>query len=351
MTFVRSLVVMLAAWLLSVGLATRASAQENGVLGRAAQDPQESDVSQKAYTPRPGETVVKWTFKTTEGVMRERGTGDVYMVFHFENAPETCAHILDLVKKGYYDGIKVHRVETRADFALVQWGNAATKDPNWDGKTEASSGTTVKRELSEKKHIMGAVGLARRTDPDSGDAQMYVCLISLPRLDEKYAVWAQVVAGFDILKYVKVGSEIVSAVVVQEGPDVPPPKRDEVVAFVDPEGKLVWVTTPSGLQYADAVVGEGDPVTSGQTVVVHYTGWLRDKTKFDSSKDKGEPLRFEVGSGAVIKGWDEGVVGMKVGGTRKLIIPPRLGYGPAGFGDVIPPDSTLIFEVELLGIE
>jgi FKBP-type peptidyl-prolyl cis-trans isomerase len=111
------------------------------------------------------------------------------------------------------------------------------------------------------------------------------------------------------------------------------------------------VTTPSGLQYEDMVVGNGASPKSGQTVVVHYTGWLTDGTKFDSSVDRGQPFKFQIGQGMVIKGWDEGVMTMKVGGKRKLTIPAELGYGARGAGGVIPPNATLVFEVQLLGLE
>ncbi len=111
-------------------------------------------------------------------------------------------------------------------------------------------------------------------------------------------------------------------------------------------------TTATGLQYEDTVVGDGAEATKGQTVTVHYTGWLYEDgeqgTKFDSSKDRSDPFQFILGAGMVIRGWDEGVAGMKIGGARTLIIPSDLGYGPRGAGGVIPPNATLKFDVELL---
>jgi FKBP-type peptidyl-prolyl cis-trans isomerase FkpA len=110
-------------------------------------------------------------------------------------------------------------------------------------------------------------------------------------------------------------------------------------------------TTSTGLIYDDLVVGEGETATVGQTVVVHYTGWLQDGTKFDSSKDRQMPFNFQLGAGRVIKGWDEGVAGMNIGGVRKLTIPSDLAYGAQGAGDVIPANATLVFEVELLELK
>jgi FKBP-type peptidyl-prolyl cis-trans isomerase FkpA len=116
-------------------------------------------------------------------------------------------------------------------------------------------------------------------------------------------------------------------------------------------------TTESGLQFDDTVPGTGATAAAGQYVTVHYTGWLHDPTqpegrgrKFDSSKDRNDPFQFALGAGMVIGGWDEGVQGMQVGGTRVLVIPPHLGYGARGAGGVIPPNATLVFEVELLGV-
>ncbi|MEM9595278.1 MAG: FKBP-type peptidyl-prolyl cis-trans isomerase [Acidobacteriota bacterium] len=108
---------------------------------------------------------------------------------------------------------------------------------------------------------------------------------------------------------------------------------------------------PSGLQYQDLEIGDGAVAQAGQQASVHYTGWLTDGTKFDSSLDRGTPFEFPLDGGMVIKGWDEGVQGMRVGGKRKLVIPPELGYGPRGAGGVIPPNATLVFEVELLDLK
>jgi len=124
-------------------------------------------------------------------------------------------------------------------------------------------------------------------------------------------------------------------------------------AFAQTAGKKM--TTASGLQITDTVVGTGESPKTGQTCVMHYTGWLYTNgikgKKFDSSVDRNEPFEFPIGVGRVIKGWDEGVASMKVGGKRTLIIPPALGYGASGAGGVIPPNAVLMFDVELLGVK
>ena len=108
--------------------------------------------------------------------------------------------------------------------------------------------------------------------------------------------------------------------------------------------------TPAGLVIEDLTVGTGDTAAAGRKVTVHYTGWLTNGSKFDSSKDRNDPFVFNLGAGQVIRGWDQGVRGMQVGGKRKLTIPPALGYGARGAGGVIPPNATLVFEVELLAV-
>ena len=125
------------------------------------------------------------------------------------------------------------------------------------------------------------------------------------------------------------------------------------IHFLKDAAMTTTTTTPSGLQYEDTVLGTGAIAKAGQNVKVHYTGWLYNDgvqgAKFDSSKDRGQPFAFSLGAGQVIKGWDEGVQGMSVGGSRRLIIPSELGYGARGAGGVIPPNATLLFEVDFLG--
>ena len=140
---------------------------------------------------------------------------------------------------------------------------------------------------------------------------------------------------------------------VDDRPGPPRGRRRRLASFaVSPHSRIPMQTTPSGLQYDDTVPGSGKRAAAGTPVSVHYTGWLYENgvkgAKFDSSKDRNDPFEFDLGAGHVIKGWDEGVQGMQEGGTRVLVIPPELGYGARGAGGVIPPNATLMFEVELL---
>lgn len=144
-----------------------------------------------------------------------------------------------------------------------------------------------------------------------------------------------------------VAAIVIPACAQKESKMVPEAQAVEKKAPVTADAK---VTTPSGLGYTDLKVGSGPQPTSGKQVKVHYTGWLVDGTKFDSSVDRGEPFVFVIGAGQVIPGWDEGVMTMKKGGKRKLVIPAKLGYGARGVPGAIPPNATLIFEVELLDL-
>jgi peptidylprolyl isomerase len=141
------------------------------------------------------------------------------------------------------------------------------------------------------------------------------------------------------------------AQIAQAAADLNPVVTPEATdSMTDPMAEESLISTDSGLQYVDIVEGTGAMPQPGQRVTVHYTGTLEDGTKFDSSRDRGRPFTFQIGVGQVIKGWDEGVGTMRVGGQRKLVIPSELGYGSRGAGGVIPPNATLLFDVELLRI-
>ena len=133
------------------------------------------------------------------------------------------------------------------------------------------------------------------------------------------------------------------------------PTTPGATAFEMSTDKSMEVATPNGasarLQYKDLKVGDGSIAETGKVAMVHYTGWLTDGTKFDSSLDHGEPLQFRIGEGRVIQGWEKGVLGMRVGGKRRLVIPAPLGYGDRGYPPVIPGNATLVFEIELLGLQ
>ncbi len=144
----------------------------------------------------------------------------------------------------------------------------------------------------------------------------------------------------------KLSKLLVALVILLALPFAACTKKDDTSA-----GSGAATTTAGGLKFEELKAGSGAEAMPGKTVTVHYTGWLTDGTKFDSSVDRQEPFSFNLGSGQVIKGWDQGVQGMKLGGKRKLTIPPELGYGIQGAGGVIPPNATLVFEVELLDVK
>ena len=158
---------------------------------------------------------------------------------------------------------------------------------------------------------------------------------------------AVVLVVFVVWLFVNKTRNISEEIILKPTPTILPTQNDSTGNL----GNNKWVKLPSGLEYQDIVVGQGAEAKNGDAVAAHYLGTLQDGTKFDSSYDRGQPFTFLLGKGTVIKGWDEGLLGMKVGGKRKLIIPPNLGYGNQGAGGVIPPGATLLFDIELVAVE
>ena len=325
-------------------------------------------------------------------VKMETTLGDIILELDVEKAPITVRNFIQYADDGYYDGTIFHRV--MKDF-MIQGGGFT---PDLDKKT-AGLRPGIKNEWQNGlKNVRGTIAMARLGGrPDSATAQFFINVVDNPALDAPrdgaaYAVFGRVVDTLetvDKIRYTEVATnpkygggrnavvpaEPVVIKSVQVVGDLDRQKLSalveaaeeaarqaaakataeadrkiqEIVEAAEKQSQSKAVTTASGLRYVDLAVGDGPSPQPTDTVEVHYTGWLPDGTKFDSSVDRGTPTTFPLNG--VIKGWTEGVGSMKVGGKRKLIIPPDLGYGSRGVPGRIPPNSTLVFDVELLAIK
>lgn len=335
-------------------------------------------------------------------VRLETTLGSIVLELDEVKAPLTTANFLGYVDDGFYVDTTFHRV---IDGFMIQGGGLladkskkTTKEPI---PNEAGNG------LTNNKYT---IAMARTGNPHSATSQFFINVVDNKRLNVTfeteetrakwgYCVFGHVVDGFDTVDKIRLmpvkgsvpnetifitkaervsdedGAKLSAAAEEaqrQAAADVPErkrlakeaaaeQKREALAATAAEAAKVVEQTkkdkmdalkTDSGLMYIDLEVGTGDEAVEGKSVSLHYTGWLTSNgNKFDSSLDRGQPLpAFILGTGSVIKGWDEGVVGMKVGGKRKLIIPPDLAYGSRGSGAAIPPNAELVFEVELLQV-
>jgi FKBP-type peptidyl-prolyl cis-trans isomerase len=297
--------------------------------------------------------------------------GDITLKLEFEKTPLTAANFIALAEgkmknkrkelgTPYYDGIKFHRVI--ADF-MIQTGcpdGNGTGDPGYKFADEFHP---------DLKHDKGGVLSMANSGPATNGSQFFITHKETPWLDGKHSVFGNVVEGMDIVNLIaqddvmesvtisRVGSKAKSfdAVKIFSSEQIRLEKEAEKKAKEAAEAnkKLMEgaTITESGLGYIMVKEGSGVQAEKGKTVSVHYTGKLTDGTKFDSSLDRNQPIEFVLGEGRVIKGWDEGISYLKVGGKATFIIPSNLAYGERGAGGVIPPNATLIFDVELVDVK
>ena len=301
----------------------------------------------------------------------ETTKGDILVNLEFEKTPMTVANFIGLAEgtikndakplgTPYFNGIIFHRVIP--DF-MIQTG-----DPEGTGRGGPGYNFPDEIDPSLTHSGPGILSMAN-AGPGTNGSQFFITHKETPWLDGKHTVFGNVIAGQDIVDAIVQNDSILNISIIRNGK-----KAEEFDAALVFNKKLEELnnkekekaeklkkeieklasgatTTPSGLKYIMLEKGNGEKPKKGDTVSVHYTGYLLNGTKFDSSVDRKQPFTFPLGMGRVIRGWDEGVALLKIGDKAKFIIPPELAYGTRGAGGVIPPNATLIFEVELLGVE
>ncbi len=303
--------------------------------------------------------------------------GEILCLLEFEKTPLTVANFVGLAEgtkdlgggakaKGdkFYDGLKFHRV---IPGFMIQGGcplGTGTGGPGYTFPDEIDPSLT---------HSGPGILSMANAGPNTNGSQFFITHVATPHLDGKHTVFGHVVSGQEVVDKIAGDDTINSVEIIRVGAaaeafqsdqeafdtlltNFEKNRQERELAAMEAEQALIseqWpdaVTTPSGLKYVVVEEGAGDSPQKGAMVSVHYTGKLLDGRKFDSSYDRKQPIEFPVGSGQVIKGWDEALLGMKKGEKRVLIIPPNLGYGPSGRGP-IPPNATMVFDVELVNFQ
>ncbi|WP_424494734.1 peptidylprolyl isomerase [Salinimicrobium sp. GXAS 041] len=297
--------------------------------------------------------------------------GEIKVKLEFEKAPGTVGNFVGLAEgnleneaipqgKPYYDGLKFHRVIP--DF-MIQGG-----DPKGTGV--GGPGYQFEDEIHpDLKHDRPGILSMANAGPGTNGSQFFITHAETPWLDGKHTVFGQVVEGQEIVDAIKQGDRIESLEIIREGEAAKNfnavesfrqfngAKEEREAAAKKQQEELMgelaqgFEKTSSGLRYKFISEGDGEKAEKGQTVSVHYKGMLADGTVFDSSYKRKEPIEFPLGKGHVIQGWDEGIQLLKVGDKARFVIPSHLGYGSRGAGGVIPPDATLVFDVELMGVK
>lgn len=297
--------------------------------------------------------------------------GDIIVNLEFEKTPGTVGNFVALAEgnlensakpqgKPYYNGLNFHRVI--ADF-MIQGGcplGTGTGSPGYSFDDEFHP---------DLKHNAPGILSMANSGPASNGSQFFITHVATPWLDNKHTVFGKVVEGQDVVDSIAQGDKINSIEIIRVGEAAE--KFNAVEAFRTFEGARAkreaeakkaakeamdkiaagFDETPSGLRYKIIQKGNGKPATKGSNVSVHYKGQLSDGTVFDSSYQRKQPIDFTIGVGQVISGWDEGIQLLKVGDKARLVIPSELAYGSRGAGGVIPPNATLIFDVELMDVK
>jgi len=297
--------------------------------------------------------------------------GEILIQLEYEKTPLTVANFVGLAEgtlknnkkeagTPYYDGLIFHRVI--ADF-MVQGGCP-------DGNGMGDPGYKFADEFHpDLKHDKGGILSMANSGPTTNGSQFFITHKETSWLDGKHTVFGHVIEGMDVVNTIAQDDEMISVTIIREGKSAKAFEANSVFETAQAEiesekaekadkssNAMKKLTegatfTESGLAYFMIKEGEGEQATAGKTVSVHYTGKLIDGTKFDSSHDRNAPIEFPLGEGRVIPGWDEGIALLKVGGKATFIIPPHLAYGEKGAGGLIPPNATLIFEVELMEVK